>query len=225
MKNPMKLVSIICLLFPLSSFAIIGADTAIMIQLVTTTASQLNELEKLVTNAEKYTQKMQQYNELTQDQYFRAERVLYLAEELSAKKGVTNLGDLNTAIRDLKYNMGDLKELMKNYAEIKTDEKKTFAYVEQNKKVNEMEKKRAELQVTHSIDAKNAGRANQLTAQNTALIYENQLKQSEVQLELLKAQKTANRLKAEELEDKRLEEMERLHFYGRSPRGNSKVGL
>jgi hypothetical protein len=96
MKNSMKFVFILCLLFPLSSFAIVGEETAIMIQLVTTTASQLNELEKLVTNAEKYTQKIQQYNELTQDQYFRAERVLYLAEELSAKKEVANLGDLNT---------------------------------------------------------------------------------------------------------------------------------
>lgn len=221
----MKLILIMGLLFPFSSFAIIGEDTALMVQLVTTTASQLNELERLVTNAEKYTQKMQQYNELIQDQYFRAERVLYLAQALSDKKEIANLGDLNVAIRDLKYNMVDLKELMKNYAAIKSDEKKTIAYVEQNKKLNDMDKKRAEVQVTHSIEAKNTGRANQLTAQNTALIYENQVKQSEVQLELLKAQKTANRLKAEELEDKRLDEMERLRFYGRTAKGNSKEQL
>lgn len=225
MKYPQKLILILCLLFPFSSFAIIGEETAMMVQLVTTTASQLNELEKLVTNAEKYTQKMQQYNELVQDHYFRAERVLYLAQELSDKKEIANLGDLNVAIRDLKYNMVDLKELMKNYAAIKSDEKKTIAYVEQNKKLNDMDKKRAEVQVTHSIEAKNTGRANQLTAQNTALIYENQVKQSEIQLELLKAQKTANRLKAEELEDKRLDEMERLRFYGRTAKGNSKESL
>jgi len=225
MKHSKKLILLSCLLFPFSSFAVIGEETAMMVQLVTTTASQLNELEKLVTNAEKYTQKMQQYNELVQDQYFRAERVLYLAQELSDKKEVANLGDLNVAIRDLKYNMVDLKELMKNYAAIKSDEKKTIAYVEQNKKLNDMDKKRAEVQVTHSIEAKNTGRANQLTAQNTALIYENQVKQSEVQLELLKAQKTANRLKAEELEDKRLDEMERLRFYGRTAKGNSKESL
>jgi hypothetical protein len=199
MKHSKKLILLSFLLFPFSSFAIIGEETAMMVQLVTTTASQLNELEKLVTNAEKYTQKMQQYNELVQDQYFRAERVLYLAQELSDKKEIANLGDLNVAIRDLKYNMVDLKELMKNYAAIKSDEKKIIAYVDQNKKINEMDRKRAEVQVTHSIEAKNTGRANQLTAQNTALIYENQVKQSEVQLELLKAQKTANRLKAEEL--------------------------
>jgi hypothetical protein len=204
------------LVFPISSFAMLGTDTAVLIQLVTTTASQLNELEKLVSNAEKYTQRMQQYNELFQDQYFRAERVMYLAEELATKKDIENLGELNYAIRDLKYNMADLKELMKNYAEIKSDEKKTLVMVEKNKKLNESEMKRAKVQVAHSIEAKNAGRANQLTAQNTALIYENQLKQSEIQLELLKTQKTANRLKAEELEDKRLDEMERLRFYGRS---------
>jgi hypothetical protein len=220
MKSFIKFILVFSLLMPLSCFAIVGEETAIMIQLVTTTASQLNELEKLVTNAEKYTQKMQQYNELSQDQYFRAERVMYLAEELAAKKDIENLGDLNVAIRDLKYNMGDFKELMKNYAEIKTDEKKTAVYVEKNKNLNDLEKKRAEVQVAHSIDAKNAGRANQLTAQNTALIYENQLKQSEVQLELLKTQKTANRLKAEELEDKRLDDMEKLRFYGRSTKGN-----
>lgn len=225
MKKPMKFISLLCLIFPITSFAIIGADTAIMVQLVTTTASQLNELEKLVTNTEKYTRKMQQYNELSQDQYFKAERVLYLAEELAQKKEVANLGELNSAIRDLKYNMDDLKELMKNYAEIKSDEKKTAVYVEKNKQLNEMEKKLAEVQVTHSIEAKNAGRSNQLTAQNTALIYENQLKQSEIQLELLKTQKTANRLKAEELEDKRLEEIERLRFYGAKSKGNSKVSL
>lgn len=221
----MKIIFLLCIIFPITSFAIIGTDTAMMVQLVTTTASQLNELEKLVTNAEKYTQKMQQYNELVQDQYFRAERVLYLAEELSNKKEVASLGDLNVAIRDLKYNMLDLKELMKNYAEIKSDEKKTVAYVEQNKKISEMDKKRANVQVTNSIEAKNAGRANQLTAQNTALIYENQVKQSEIQLELLKAQKTSNRLKAEELEDKRLDEMERLRFYGRTAKGNSKANI
>ena len=63
---------------------IISSDTALLVELVTTTASQLNELEKLVSNAEKYTAKMQKYNELFQDEYFRAERVLYLAESVAA---------------------------------------------------------------------------------------------------------------------------------------------
>ena len=210
-----KLLTAFLLLVSFNSFAIIGADTAMMVQLVTNTANQINELEKLVTNTEKYTKKMREYNELAEDNYFRGERVLYLAETLAAKNEVKNLGDLNNAIRDLKYNMGDLKELMKKYSEIKSDEKRTDVYVAQNKKLNEHSLKRAEVQVASSIKANNTGRASQLTAQNTALLLENQVKMQEVQLEMLKTQKTANRLKAEELEDKRLDEMNRLKFYGR----------
>jgi len=202
------------LLFCTPSHAILGTDTALMIQLVSTTASQLNELEKLLTNAEKYTQKMREYNELYEDQNFRAQRVMYLAQSMASKKELEGLGELNNAIRDLKYNMEELQNLMRDYAKIKGDEKKTQAFVEENKKLNELSEKQAKLQVAHAIDAKNAGRANQLTAQNTALIYENQLRLEFIQLEQLQTQKTANRLKAEELEDKRLEEINRNKFYG-----------
>lgn len=211
-----KLILFSTFLFSFNSFAIVGADTAMMIQLVTNTANQINELERLVTNTEKYTQKMREYSELVEDNYFRAERTLYLAEELAAKKDVQNLGELNGAIRELKYNMSELKEMMKRYAKIKEDEKRTETYVEVNKKLNEQQVKRAEKQVTNSISAKNTGRASQLTAQNTALLLENQVKMQQIQLEMLKTQKMANRLKAEELEDKRLEEINRNKFYNKT---------
>lgn len=211
-----KLILFSTFLFSFNSFAIVGADTAMMIQLVTNTANQINELERLVTNTEKYTQKMREYSELVEDNYFRAERTLYLAEELAAKKDVQNLGELNGAIRELKYNMSELKEMMKRYANIKEDEKRTETYVEVNKKLNEQQVKRAEKQVANSISAKNTGRASQLTAQNTALLLENQVKMQQIQLEMLKTQKMANRLKAEELEDKRLEEINRNKFYNKT---------
>ncbi len=211
-----KLILFSTFLFSFNSFAIIGADTAMMIQLVTNTANQINELERLVSNTEKYTQKMREYSELVEDNYFRAERTLYLAEELAAKKDVQNLGELNGAIRELKYNMSELKEMMQRYANIKQDEKRTETYVEVNKKLNEQQVKRAEKQVANSISAKNTGRASQLTAQNTALLLENQVKMQQIQLEMLKTQKMANRLKAEELEDKRLEEINRNKFYNKT---------
>lgn len=85
MKKILLSAGIMLLTLP-SYSQIISSDTALLVELVTTTASQLNELEKLVSNAEKYTAKMQQYNELFQDEYFRAERVLYIAESLAAKK-------------------------------------------------------------------------------------------------------------------------------------------
>ena len=215
-----KIIFLLLFIASSNSFAIIGADTAMMVQLVTNTANQINELERLVSNTEKYTQKMREYSELVDDHYFRAERVLYLVEELKAKRDIQNLGELNGAIRELKYNMSDLKELMQKYASIKQDEKKTEAYVDINKKLNEQKIKRAEKQVSNSLAARNVGRANQITAQNTALLYENQVKMQEVQLEMLKAQKTANRLKAEELEDKRLDEMNRLKFYNKQSTKN-----
>ena len=215
-----KIIFLLLFIASSNSFAIIGADTAMMVQLVTNTANQINELERLVSNTEKYTQKMREYSELVDDHYFRAERILYLVEELKAKRDIQNLGELNGAIRELKYNMSDLKELMQKYASIKQDEKKTEAYVDINKKLNEQKIKRAEKQVSNSLAARNVGRANQITAQNTALLYENQVKMQEVQLEMLKAQKTANRLKAEELEDKRLDEMNRLKFYNKQSTKN-----
>lgn len=211
-----KLILFSTFLFSFNSFAIVGTDTAMMIQLVTNTANQINELERLVSNTEKYTQKMREYSELVEDNYFRAERTLYLAEELAAKKDVQNLGELNGAIRELKYNMSELKEMMQRYANIKQDEKRTETYVEVNKKLNEQQVKRAEKQVANSISAKNTGRASQLTAQNTALLLENQVKMQQIQLEMLKTQKMANRLKAEELEDKRLEEINRNKFYNKT---------
>lgn len=193
---------------------IISSDTALLVELVTTTASQLNELEKLVSNTEKYTAKMQQYNELFQDEYFRAERVLYIAESLAAKKEVANLGDLNLAIRELKYSMSEIKELMREYALIKSDEKKTKAQVKLQKRVNSQKEKIARSQVDKSIKAKTTGRATQLTAQNTAMLYEQNVDMHNTQLEILEKLSTNNRLMAEQLEENRLEQIEKEKSYG-----------
>ncbi|MBL7665291.1 MAG: hypothetical protein JNM93_09165 [Bacteriovoracaceae bacterium] len=200
------------ILSPLS-FAIFGSDTALLVELVTTTASQLNEIEKLVTNAEKYTEKMQKYNELFQDEYYRAERVLYIAESLAAKKEIENLGDLNWAIRELKYSMAEFKELMREYSEIKGKEKEIKAQVKVTKKLNQRKEKIARSQVNKSIDAQTSGRAAQLTAQNTALIFESNVDIHNTQLEILEKTATTNRLLAEELEEKRLEQIEKEKFY------------
>lgn len=193
---------------------IISSDTALLVELVTTTASQLNELEKIVSNTEKYTAKMQQYNELAQDEYFRAERILYIAESVSAKKEAANLGELNWAIRELKYSMSEMKELMREYAVIKSDEENTKAQVKLQKKVNSQKEQMAKSQVDKSIKAKSTGRATQLTAQNTAMIYEQNVDMHNTQLEILEKLSTNNRLMAEQLEEKRLEQIEKEKSYG-----------
>lgn len=193
---------------------IISSDTALIVELVTTTASQLNELEKIVSNTEKYTAKMQQYNELAQDEYFRAERILYIAESVSAKKEAANLGELNWAIRELKYSMSEMKELMREYAVIKSDEENTKTQVKLQKKVNSQKERMAKSQVDKSIKAKTTGRATQLTAQNTAMIYEQNVDMHNTQLEILEKLSTNNRLMAEQLEEKRLEQIEKEKSYG-----------
>lgn len=197
-----------------NSFALFGGDTAILVELVTTTASQLNELEKLVTNAEKYTKQMQKYNELTQDEYFRAQRVLYVAEALAAKKEAKDLGELNWAIRELKYSMGAVKVLMKEYAMIKGAEKEAKQKVKVQKSLNKSKTKIAKHQVESSMKASTNSRTNQLTAQNTALIYEQNVGIHNTQLEILERLSTTNRLLAEELEDKRFKEMQKTKNYG-----------
>jgi len=196
-----------------TSRAFISTDTAVLLELVTTTASQLNELEKLVSNAEKYTEKMQKYNELVQDEYFRAERVLYLAESVTAKKEVQGLGDLNYAIRELKYSMSDMRELMKEYAVIKGEEDKTKRQVKTQKKTNDLKERIAVSQVNKSVGAKTSGRASQLTAQNTAMIYESNVDMHNTQLEILEKVSTTNRLLAEQMEEKRLEQMQKEQSY------------
>ena len=194
--------------------AIIGEESAIMLQLVTTTASQLNELEKLVSNTEKYTKRVQQYNELVQDEYFKAERILYLAEELTSKREIEDLGTLNYAIRDLKYSMQELHELMREYAKIKEEDREIQEKVRLNRKLNQLKQVQAKRQVRKSITARTTGRATQLTAQNTALIHETQLDMQDSQLDILKGVSTTNRLLAEELESKRVREIEKRSYYG-----------
>ena len=200
--------------FSIPCLAFIGTDSAIMFELITTTASQLNQLEKLVTSTQKHTRKMQKYNELAQDEYFRAERVLYLAESVAAKKEVENLEGFNHAIRDLKYSMSDMRELMKDYTVIKNDEGKQKGKTARQKKKNRIKEKMAISQVNKSINAKTNSRANQLTAQNTAMIYESNVDIHNAQLDVLQKISTTNRLLAEDMEEKRLNDIQKKKFYG-----------
>jgi len=191
-----------------------GEETAVLIEIASTTASQLNELEQLVTNAEKYTKKMQEYNELMMDHYWRAERILFVAESIAAKKEAKDLGDLNWAIRELKYSMAELKSLMNEYKEIKNDEDRTKYLVKKQKEINKKKGKLAEHQIKSAKNATTTGRATQVTAQNTALIYEQNVEMHNTQLEILEKISTSNRLQAEQLEEKRLQQIEKEKFYG-----------
>lgn len=210
----MKTISKIILIFTMTLRAQAFTDTAVLIELVTTTASQLNELEKLVSNSERFTQRMQEYNLLMQDEYFRAQRVLYVAERVTAKKSVQDLETLNWAIRNLKYNMDELNRLMAEYAKIRGDEKVVHKKVKIQKNLNHKRSDIASSQVDKSINAPTQARANQLTAQNTALTLETQVDSHNTQLEILERVSTTNRLLAEQLEEKRIEQIQRQKAFG-----------
>ncbi len=166
-----------------------------------------------MTNAERYTKKMQHYNELFQDEYFKAERIAYLVEELASKKKIEDLESLNFAIRELKYSMEELRYLMKEYATIKGEENKTKGLVQIQKKLNKRKTNRARQQVNYSIKSGTTGRSTQLTAQNTALIHETQVEMQNTQLDILEKVATTNRLLAEDMEDKRRKQLEKEKSY------------
>ena len=157
---------------------------------------------------------MQKYNELFEDEYFRAQRVLFIAESLAAKKEANDLGELNWAIKELKYSMSEVQGLMREYAQIKNDEDKTKNSVKVGKKINKSKSKIAKHQVKSSVEAKTNKRTNQLAAQNTALIYEQSVDMHNTQLEILEKLSTTNRLLAEEMEEKRFKEIQKEKTYG-----------
>jgi len=149
------------------------SDTALLFQLVTTTASQLNEMEKLVTNAGKYTAKMQEYNELANDHYFRAERTLYLVEDMKGLADIDkkNLGVLNSKIRGAKDQLTSFKSILAEYKkrEAKNDQLEIASAT--NEKIINQETKLADFQLKRADGIKTLKGANKLTAQNSALTY------------------------------------------------------
>jgi Sec-independent protein translocase protein TatA len=157
---------------------------------------------------------MNQYNQLVRDEYFRAQRVLYLSEQVAKKRQVQNLGNLNRAIRELKSNMKNLEYVMEKYSIVQAKEVQTHQEVELEKKLNTHKQEIAKSQVEESVNASTQSRSNQLTAQNTALIYESQVGMHNSHLEILKNTATTNRLMAEKMERERIKEMGLRRSYG-----------
>ena len=200
--------------FPTCSFPFLSGDVGLMIELVSTTASQLNELEKVVTNTEKYTRKIQKYNELTQDKIFQSERILYLAEEMATRKRIKNLRDLNLVIKDLKNSIGELKQKVQELGVIETEHEKLEMEIKDRKNLLHKNESIAKIQVENSTNAKTSSRSNQLTAQNTALILENQINIQRTQLEILQEIGLTNKLMAEKFRENKIREITKINSYG-----------
>ena len=194
------------------SFATFGEDLPLLIEIVSNIASQLNELEKLVTNAEKYTQKMQEYNELMMDEYYKAQQIKYIVEDLIAKKEISNLESLNSAIYNLKYSMADLKSIMQSYGIVINDDIKTQKRIKIEKKVNKKLEVLASHQIKMTNKAKTVKRLNQIHTQNSSLMLKGQVKSLDHELEMIKLLSTNNRLLAEKLNEDKYRKIQKMKF-------------
>lgn len=192
------------------------SDTALLFQLVTTTASQLNELEQLVTSAQKHTEQMEKYNQIAQDHYYRAERIHYIAQsyiELS-KRDPNNLGDLNGAIRALKSETESLKSLIDDY---RADEATNEHH--QNEIANKAKKAHREVafanhQLNRTGNIKSTNEAQKLTAQNTGLMYKSQVENNQISQVIASKLSEQNKLMARQLKDEKKEQLEKEKYYG-----------
>ncbi len=194
--------------------SIFGEETAILLQLVAQTAQEINELEKLVSNTEKYTKKIRQYNELIEDHWLRAERIKFLAEDIASRKDIKNLRGLNYTIRELKLSMSDLRSRLLEYDKIDQDSaiRKSIIKV-QDKNARKLEYI-AKSQVRRSIGTKTNSGANKVTSENTALIYEEQLRMHKTQRQLLKEMSVTNSLLSREAKERESKEMKKRKMYG-----------
>jgi len=151
------------------------SDTAILFQLASTTASQLSELEKLVTDAQKNTQALQEYNELAQDHYFRAERTVALLDEMKGlgQLDEVSLDKLNSKIGSLKDQMASLNATISEYNQRETKNEKLEIATTLNENQINKEANLANIQIKRAEDSGTLKGAARLSAQNTALSNKN----------------------------------------------------
>lgn len=191
------------------------SDTALLFNIVSNTASQINELEKLVSNAEKYTGLMEKYNQIARDQYFRAERIHYIAAnfvELS-RRDPKDLSELNSAIRALKSETESLKAMINEY---RTDEAKNEVaenVIEQKIRSSNQELGFANNQVMRSGDVHSTNEAQKMMAQNTALTYKAQVESNQMNGVIAEKLTEQHKLLNRELKDEAIKKDERDQYY------------
>lgn len=191
------------------------SDSAMLFQIVTNTASQLNELEKLITNAEKYTGLMEKYNEIAKDHYFRAERIYYIAQnyvELSGRDP-KDLESLNSAIRALKSETQSLESAINEYREDEAINETQENEIIAQSKLKARELNFANSQVDRTAHVSSTNEAQKLTAQNTGLIYKNGVENHQVSQLIASKITEQNKLLNREKKDEAKVKLEREQYY------------
>ena len=209
----MKVISLFIILSCKSTFALIGEEIPLLVEIVSKTTSQLNELERIVSNGEKLTRTMVKYNEVLEDHYFRAERLKILSEEIIAKREVEDLSDLNTHLRGLKSAMSDTKKILDSYKRLAIEEIRQEKVSQKVLEITHKKKKLLEYQFNKASKSASNASSNRLTSQNTGLLLESNLNQ-EVELSKINHQlAVGNRLLMENILQNNLNEQSRESFY------------
>ena len=198
-----------------SSLFMPDSDTAILLELVITTVSQLNELEKLVSNAEKLTGKIQQYNEVVISQWYRAQRIAFIVDDLSTihSTRITNLGELNRAIRDLKDNIKTLEDMMMEYDMVRVSSNKMSKAADRDDLTIMREKNLAELQIEYAHSAKNVGNLQKINTQINSYSNKHLVDLKNKSNQQIKLMSIRNEVEAMEKEKSLQKEMKIKKFY------------
>ena len=201
-------------------------DTALLFNLVSNTASQINELEKLVSNAEKYTGLMEKYNQISRDQYFRAERIRYIAQNYVdlSNRDPKDLEGLNSAIRALKSETESLKGMIAEYRNDEARNEASQTTLRERARNSNKELSFANGQVLRSGEVNSTNEAQKMMAQNTALSYKAQVEGNQMSNVIAEKLTEQNKLLNRELKDDSIRKDERDQYYQlgskKSPRRN-----
>lgn len=191
------------------------SDTALLFEIVTNTASQLNELEKLVTNAEKYTGLMEKYNQIARDQYFRAERIHYIAQNYIdlSKRDPRDLEGLNSAIRALKSETESLKSLISEYRQDEAWNEHQENILGERARKGNVEIGFANQQVSRAGNISSTAEAQKMTAQNTSLTYKAQVEENQISNVIAEKLTEQNKLLNREMKDEAIKKEEKENYY------------
>lgn len=198
-----------------STIFVPDSDTALLFSLVSNTAGQLNELEKLVSSAEKYTGLMEKYNQIARDQYFRAERIHYIAKnyvELS-KSDPKDLEGLNSAIRTLKSETESLKAMINEYRSSEAKNEVAENVLGEKVRRSNVELGFANNQIIRSGVVNSTNEAQKMMAQNTALTYKAQVEGNQMSGVIAEKITEQNKLINRELKDEAIKKDERDQYY------------
>lgn len=198
-----------------SSFFAPDSDTALLIELATTTASQLNELERLVSNTQKLTGNMQKYNEIVIGHWYRAQRLAFIIEDLSTLSStkIKNLAELNRSIRNLKHNLGELEDLMVKYGVLRVQSQNISKAADKDDLKIIKEKMLADLQIKRTHEVKTLGNVQKVNAQINAYSNKHLVDLKNKANQQIKLISTQNEMMARERERAAKQELLKREFY------------